>query len=382
MSDLYSCLQESGYATHMVGKWHLGFYKESYLPWHRGFDTFYGYYTGAEDHFTHNKTYHELSYLELHAQDGPVWIERGHYSTHLFTEKAINAVESHNASSSPLFLYLAYQSVHSPLQVPEIYEEKFKHIQDPERRTYAGMVAAMDEGVGNLTKSLKSKGLWNNTVFIFSTDNGANVAQGGSNFPLRGGKGSYWEGGVRGVGFVSGGGLEAKNAVNKELIQVSDWFPTLVRLGGGKLNGTKPLDGVDQWDSISGNLPSKRDVILHNIDPLMPKRGAPLYNDTFDTSVTAALIQGDMKIITGSPGNDTGSLADDTSGSSTKNVWLFNVTSDPMEQHDLSDVMPEVVRRLLKQLENFNNTAVPPVYPAPDPKCDPYLHLDIWGPWM
>ncbi|XP_005090306.1 arylsulfatase B [Aplysia californica] len=382
-------MKEAGYATHMVGKWHLGFYKDEYLPWNRGFNTYFGYLGGSEDYYNHTKAYTDhKKYLDLRDQNGPVHNETGHYSTHLFTEKAIDVVQAHD-SSEPLFLYLAYQSVHGPLQVPEKYERQYRHIQDDNRRTYAGMVSAMDEGVGNLTQALKDKGLWDNTVLIFSTDNGGQIYEGGNNYPLRGWKASHWEGGLRGVGFVTGGRVPLKGTVNRELIHVSDWFPTLVGLAQGSLNGTKPLDGVDQWDTISQGTPSKRTVLLHNIDPLSRNHGAPLYNDTFDTSKKAAIRVGHMKLITGIPGNgswvappgQTEDVVSDGHVPRHKNVWLFNITADPTEHHDLSDQMPGTVRNLLDILQRFNQTAVPARFPPFDKNSNPALHGGVWGPW-
>ncbi|RUS68761.1 hypothetical protein EGW08_023476 [Elysia chlorotica] len=262
-------MKQSGYSTHMVGKWHLGFYKQEYLPWNRGFDTYFGYLTGSEDYFKHTREYKGKDFLDLHSEQGPVKNESGHYSAHLFTQKAVDVINSHD-QNKPLFLYMAYQSVHGPLEVPDKYLEQYKNIKDENRRTYAGMVSALDEGVRNLTQALQSKGLWDNTIFIFSTDNGGINTVGGNNFPLRGGKGTLWDGGMHGIGFVAGGALnpERSGEISRELIHVSDWFPTLVKIAGGHFNGCLPLDGVDQWDTINKGSPSKRLVLLHNIDPL------------------------------------------------------------------------------------------------------------------
>ncbi|GFN88339.1 arylsulfatase b [Plakobranchus ocellatus] len=398
-------MKEAGYSTHMVGKWHLGFYRKEYLPWNRGFDTYFGYLTGSEDYYKHTRGFKFTSkaYLDLHNEQGPVKNESGHYSAHLFTQKAIDVINNHN-EKKPLFLYLAYQSVHGPLEVPQHYEDKYEHIQNKERRTYAGMVSAMDEGVRNVTEALKSKGLWSNTVFIFSTDNGGIPKVAGNNFPLRGHKGTLWDGGMHGVGFVAGGVLKPDRAgkVSKDLIHVSDWYPTLVGLAKGSFNGCLPLDGVDQWDTINSGMPSKRLILLHNIDPLHQRSGLPLYPNTWDTSVRAAIRSGSYKLITGDPGpgdwtpppdssdeqpksNDVTSLDKSlyfqTETSSLKNVWLFNITADPTEHNDLSEERPEVVKAMLTLLSKINATAVPVRYPPFDPSSDPAQHGDVWGPW-
>ncbi|GFS18383.1 arylsulfatase B [Elysia marginata] len=161
-------LRKAGYATHLVGKWHLGFYREDYLPYRRGFDTAFGYLNGQEDYFTHYRPYDGTPYLDLRHEATPVMNETGRYSTHLFTSKAIDLVKNHDRSK-PLFLYLALQATHAPLQVPKEYEEQYKHIKNNKRQVFAGMVSAMDEGMKNLTDALKETKMWENTVFFFST---------------------------------------------------------------------------------------------------------------------------------------------------------------------------------------------------------------------
>ncbi|GFR66843.1 arylsulfatase B [Elysia marginata] len=392
-------LKEAGYSTHMVGKWHLGFYKLQYMPQYRGFDTYYGYLGGWTNYYNHKIPYGKIPYLDFRSEKGPVRNESGHYSANLFTDKAIDVIKTYGHNEKPLFLYLAYQSVHSPLQVPKSYTKPYKYIKNWNRRTYAGMVAALDEGVANLTRTLKERGLWDNTLIVFSTDNGGCVPQGGNNFPLRGWKGSLWEGGMKGVGFVSGGYLNwhmrkdggmGPGQVNRELIHVSDWFPTLVKLVGGSLNGTKPLDGVDQWETITQGAKSKRTVLLHNIDPLYTRRGSPEIQGAWDLSVRAAVRVGDYKLITGNPGNGSWVPPPGEGNSSvvvdpdppTKQLWLFNIKDDPEEHHDLSEQEPEVVERLLNALVVFNDTAVPVRFPPThDPRSNPALHGGVWGPW-
>ncbi|KAK3087860.1 hypothetical protein FSP39_011626 [Pinctada imbricata] len=382
-------MREAGYSTHAVGKWHLGFYKKEYLPNNRGFDTYLGYLTGSEDYYTHYRCDGKLCGMDLRENLNPANYS-GIYSTHLFSERAINIIRN-KPSSKPMFMYLAFQAVHAPLQVPDRYINPYLHIKDKNRRTYAAMVSAMDEAVGNITSALKQSGLWDNTILVFSTDNGGQILEGGNNFPLRGWKGSLWEGGMRGVGFVYSNLLKNKGSTAHGLIHVTDWFPTLVSLAGGDLNGTQPLDGNDQWSVISGgSSKGKRDVILHNIDPLTGLHGKRLYNDTFDTRVRAALRQGPWKIITGNPGNSSWipppsiglKSRMNSTDKSDKNVWLFNIEKDPTEHNDLSDVMPNLVRKLLDLLVQFNKTAVPCRYPKYDPMADPKYHGGYWGPWM
>lgn len=411
---LADVLRQQGYTTHAVGKWHLGFPTKEYTPLQRGFDTFYGILTGSADHYTYWNCDAHRSWLSevdgtlrnssnttycgyaLRDNDGPSVEGNETYSTHLYTEKAIQHIKAAATTDNPMFLYLAYQAPHSPLQVPEEYQRDFTDIANHDRRIYAGMMKALDEAVKNVTNALKSYNLWNNTIFIFSSDNGAEPALGGNNWPLRGVKTTLWEGGMKTIGFVTSPliGPEHRGKVSLELMHVSDWFPTISAMAGIQLSPDLYLDGVNQWPMIRDGEPGPRNELLHNIDILSPLQGSTLFNNTFDTRFRAAIRVGDYKLITGDPGN--GDWYPKTLSAhgyqkppfwqpfsiNAKNLWLFNVIQDPFERNDLSHTMPGKVREMLDKLVNYQTTARNPWYPDSDPNCDPQIHRGYWEPWM
>ncbi|XP_072050869.1 arylsulfatase J-like isoform X2 [Amphiura filiformis] len=396
-------MKDSGYATHMIGKWHLGFHKKECLPTYRGFDTFLGYYLGSEGYFNHNRSDSvegiKMNGYDFHRDVGenltPAWEYNGQYSTFVFTQEAQNILRQHKPTDKPIFLYLPYQAVHEPMEVPEQYTEPFKDkIKDKTRLQLAGIVSCMDEGIANITQTLKETGLYDNTIMIFSTDNGGPTILHYNNWPLRGAKGTLWEGGVHGVGFVHSPLLPAQvqGTVNKAFIHVSDWFPTIVQsIAGGQLNGTKPLDGYDVWDSIIKGTSSPRKELLHNIDPYFVKvTNITQLPSPFTPNIHAALRVGDWKILTGNPGVYNGWIPPLESGivpiqpvmPEGKNIWLFNITADPDEKYDVAYKNPSVVKMMLAKLAEYYNTTVPVLWPDPDPNCDPANHGGVWGPWM
>eukprot|EP01065_Artemidia_motanka_P018039 TRINITY_DN2140_c0_g2_i1.p1 TRINITY_DN2140_c0_g2~~TRINITY_DN2140_c0_g2_i1.p1 ORF type:complete len:603 (+),score=210.53 TRINITY_DN2140_c0_g2_i1:52-1809(+) len=260
-------LNRSGYDTHAVGKWHLGLYKESLTPTFRGFRSFYGFYGGGEDYFKHvsggafdwhrdPEPYCNASCRQIPAQDA------GGYSTQLFSAEAVRVVQQHN-TSKPLFLYLAYQAVHSPAEVPSSYSDAYNTtISDKKRRTFAGMLSCADEGIGNVTAALRARGMMDNTVIVFTTDNGGPTTTGDGvgarNWPLRGGKHSIWEGGTRATGFIWGPGAGvAGGGVYSGLMHGADWLPTICDAAGASTSGTLPLDGVSQWAQLQAPASAK-----------------------------------------------------------------------------------------------------------------------------
>ena len=385
-------LRELGYSTHMVGKWHLGFCGKEYLPTRRGFDSFFGYYTGSQDYYKHTRgsqTKPRTVGYDFRNNEEVFKEAAGEYSANAFASKAAEIINSLEKSSKPMFLYLAFQSVHSPLQVPERYENPFQHISNRARRTYSGMVLALDEAVGNVTKALKEVGMYKNTLIIFTTDNGGQTLMGGNNFPLRGNKATLWEGGTRGSAFIHGSMLKNKGRVSKGLLHVTDWLPTLVTVAGGDSKSLTGIDGVDQWRSLMLDEQSPRKKMLYNVDPLKDGGNGP----------NGAIREGPFKLIRGDPGrpdgwipppqvtdmNDEKSLEDlqelfrnDFCTSKGKHQ-LFNIVEDPYEKNDISKDFPEVVHKLSDLLDNYEKGMLAPDTADLVPEGNPVHFSNTWS---
>ena len=381
-------LKKGGYATHIVGKWHLGMCKWEYTPTYRGFDSFYGYYNGAEDYFKHDRSQDKYYGIDFRNNTEPVTDKGGLYSTNLFTEAIEQIVSNHNSTKGPFFIYAAYQAVHSPLEAPQSYVDNCKSIPFTKRRTFCGMLQAADEGISNITLLLKSKNLLDDTIIIFTTDNGGQTAAGGNNWPLRGNKDTVFEGGVRGTAFVWGTSLPKLNYDNSKLMHVTDWLPTIVEgIAGLELDKNKwKLDGYNMWPAITTNSEAPRKEILINLDP--PRPGF---------IGQAAIRVNEWKLITGRPNC---SFAPPRKGDGCVDgwvhldgsiepppptpllTWLFNVTADPNERNNVADKYPEVVKQLKERIEYYNSTHIVQFNLPIDPKCDPANFGGVWTPWL
>ena len=159
-------LKRAGYLSHIIGKWHLGICNKRFWPHHRGFNSFYGYLGGGEGYYDHSTRYWS-SYFQFLIDDNILrggydfrdgdevnFEVNGTYSTELFQQRAIDIIENH-PEDEPLFLYVPFQSVHDPIEVPDEYVDNFEYVDNEKRKKYLGMILAMDEAVGNIIKSLE-----------------------------------------------------------------------------------------------------------------------------------------------------------------------------------------------------------------------------------
>lgn len=370
-------LKKEGCSNYAIGKWHLGMYKWRYTPTFRGFDQFYGYYQGGEDYYTHSvqNGYDLRNETQPYCGNNCSVVDfksNGTYSTILFTNEAIRMLKSHN-KEKPFFMYLAHQGVHNPTEAPEEYVKKFKHIKNIQRRTFAAQLYLIDESIKNITKIMNDLGYLNNTLIIFTSDNGACgcnsicIDNNGCNWPYRSGKESQFNGGVKVLSFISGNIVKSyKNrrmiksndnySVYNGMLHMVDWFPTIVNglLNVSIENKTFPLDGYNQWDEIMNNQKSKRNEILLNT-----------IKDEVD-----AYIMGKWKYISGKVnGVYDGWIPTPDSNNSYKYPseeclinrpidYLFDIENDPLEKVNLVDEYPDVVEEIKKKIEKYKDEAV------------------------
>ena len=278
MGDMMS---KHGYKTHLVGKWHLGMFTPEYTPVLRGFSTFLGMYLGSGHYFNHtNGGAFDMRYNYLDSRGSlvdRVMLEMdGQFSTHIYTNRTVDIIKEHsrvygNSTTTPFFIYLSYQAPHGPYMVHADCKDTLRNKKMPtQRKTYAGMVQCMDDGIGRVVRELEDHNFLDNTLIVFSSDNGAILDKPGSNFPLRGGKKDYFEGGIRSVAFVNGNMLKVRGVVNKHLHHVMDWYPTFEYLATGvdwttrRTARTREMTGLNIWESINSGVKC-RDAVSNTI---------------------------------------------------------------------------------------------------------------------
>lgn len=347
---LAAALKQAGYETAISGKWHLGTIEPGYLPTRRGFDHQYGHYNGAIDYFKHDRD----GGHDWHKDDKASYDEG--YSTDLLGKEAARLIESQPAGK-PLFLYVPFNAVHTPLQVPDSYLARFASIKDQKRKLYLAMMAAMDDAVGRIVAAIDKKGIRNNTLIIFSSDNGGPTGSGATNTPLRAGKGTLYEGGTRVAAFVNWPGVIASGGRIDGLMHMVDWFPTLVKLAGGTLEGSRPLDGVDNWAMIAQGKPSARTEMVYNAEK---GRGAVRIGEWKLVRTAADFAQdGEGETHAAPAGKNAKKAGKKKAGASSDGVELFNLAADPNETTNLAKDNPRKVAELAAKLDEATKQAVP-----------------------
>lgn len=327
-------LNDAGYHTTMIGKWHLGHADQKYWPRQRGFDYHYGAVLGEIDYFTHDA--HGV--LDWQRDNKPV--KEDGYVTQLLGKDAVRIIREDDGKK-PLFMYLAFTAPHAPYQAPPEYIARYQGIADETRRAYAGQITCMDDEIGKVLAALDEKKMRENTLIVFHSDNGGtrDASMTGEskvksvpcdNGPLKAGKGTLYEGGTRVPAFVTWPG-HIKAGEVKSVIHVVDMLPTLANVAGASTVKCKPLDGLDEWSAIAEGQPSPRKEVVYNVEPFR-----------------AALRDGDWKLVW------TNLLP--------SKVELFNIADDPDEQKNLAEQQPERVKALQARIETLARESAKPLF--------------------
>ncbi|MCB9030123.1 MAG: arylsulfatase [Deltaproteobacteria bacterium] len=315
-------LKAIGYYTALIGKWHLGSYRESYLPTSRGFDYHYGNYCGWVDYYSHVRKRH----FKQSKNSKTEWFRNNQmvrecgYTTELLTSEAIETISSHN-SKTPLFLQVAYTAPHAPLKAPPSYLKRVSYIENNTRRELAAVVTALDDGVGEIIRALEENKMLQDTLLIFISDNGGKIEHGSNNGPYRGEKKDFYEGGVKVPAVIYWQNKFDHRNITENL-HVVDLYPTILKLASAPNINQKMLDGIDFSE------------ILLNPSATLGRE----YLFYGNTQKSAAIRTKKFKLV-----HDY----------NTDQVTLYNLETDPTESIDLSEQYPDFTDKLFEKLTEY-----------------------------
>ncbi|WP_127490575.1 sulfatase-like hydrolase/transferase [Paenibacillus glycanilyticus] len=339
-TTLASALKSHGYQTALFGKWHLGASAE-YGPNAHGFDQFYGFRAGCIDYYSHIFYWGQGGGInpvhDLWRNETEVW-ENGEYMTEAITREATAFIDA-APDDEPYFMYVAYNAPHYPMHAPKAYLDRFPDLP-PDRRIMAAMIAAVDDGVGEIVKALKQNGAYEDTIIFFSSDNGPSTESrnwldgtedlyyGGSAGRFRGHKASLFEGGIREPAILSyPAGLAGRQGqISDEMFAMMDIFPTMLELSGVGTEGYD-LDGHSIFDARSGNALSPHKQLFWEYEGQLAVR------------------EGKWKLVL------NGKL--DFSRTEADAVHLSDLEQDSSERINLAMQYPEITQRLERDVRQW-----------------------------
>ncbi len=355
-------LAEAGYKHRAVfGKWHLGHSDKKYHPLRRGFTKFYGHYNGAIDYFTHERE------GEVDWHDGFEPSDDEGYQTDLVAEAAAQFIREHASDAAPFLCYVAFNAPHSPFQAKpddlERYEqlppargffeglegvnmEANRESRARNRRILGAMVHSLDQGVGRILDAIDQAGISADTFVLFSSDNGG-VRGVGENTPLRGGKATVFEGGIRVAAAARWASkIPAGRRVDVPLANI-DILPTVMRMAGVERYTGKPLDGVDILDVLTG----RKEDLGRELFNYIGQEGADREQISYMTN--------DWKMIAIGP-----DVTDDSADESKRRRFLFRISEDMAEERNVLDANPELAASMYERIKAFRSLqpedSVPP----------------------
>jgi arylsulfatase A-like enzyme len=289
-------------------------------PFKRGYEEFFGFLHGGHSYIDPGLgTFNPIL-------RGTEPVDEKEYLTDAFSREAVAFIEHHH--NEPFFLYLAYNAVHTPLQGPQRYQNSFEHITDSKRRVYAGMLTAMDEGIGKVLAKLRQLGIEEDTLLFFISDNGGPTVNSSNNGPLRATKGTMFEGGIR-VPFMIQWPRRLKGGrVYEHPVIALDILPTAADATAGQLPKDRKLDGVN----LLPYLTDKNNGMPHEI--LFWRSGQ-----------NHAVRKGNWKLV--QMGSETG---------------LFDLAYDVGESRDLKGDKPDVFKEMKEAFEQWSSQMIEPLW--------------------
>lgn len=323
---LPSLLKKAGYGTALIGKWHLGALPK-YGPLKSGYDHFWGFRGGSVDYFTHKGGPANTNSDDL--WDGDMKIHESGYLTDLLGSHAINVINDYARAKQPFFMSLHFNAPHWPWEGPDDQAESLRvtslfDFDGGSQKTYARMVLELDAQIGRVMKALETAGVANNTIVIFTSDNGGERFA--DTWPFTGKKTELLEGGLRIPAIVRWPGHIRPKTTTEQVAITMDWAPTLLSAAGAQPDPAYPLDGISLLPMLTQNA------------ALVPRKLFWRYK----ARAQRAMRDGDMKWL---------KIKD--------NTFLFNVVDDPLERANLKDRQPEVYKRMVAEYEAWSVTMLP-----------------------
>jgi arylsulfatase A-like enzyme len=361
-TTLADVLKSAGYATGLVGKWHLGAFDMRYHPLNRGFDETVCFRGGMHDYYDWRIEFNE-----------DVVKGDGRYLTDVWTEEAVQFIKRHQ--TEPFFLHVTYNAPHTPLQAPDEEVQPFLETGKFNKgvSTLYGMLHRMDSGVTRILETLQNCGLADNTIFMFTSDNGPQFGGQGENCQdrfncqLHGAKGSVYEGGIRVPMILRwADGIDGEREI-ADMVHFSDWFPTILSLANVPLPQSLNIDGVDIQSVIrgeKGNVCTKRFWQWNRYTPLVTSNAAvrdgdwKLVRPAIAESMAAPCCDPWLRISMYEPERlvESGPITDPEPPRTIPEPpppELYNIADDPLEEVNLADSNPDIAHKLLVELETW-----------------------------
>jgi arylsulfatase A-like enzyme len=323
---LPSLLKTAGYGTTLIGKWHMGWLPD-FSPLKSGYDHFWGFRGGALDYFTHKSGPASTNTDDL--WDGETKIQQTGYLTDLMGDRAVSSINEYVKARQPFFISLHFNAPHWPWEAPGDQAESERigtlaHYDGGTLETYARMVRQMDSQVGRILRTLDTAGIANNTVVVFTSDNGGERFS--DTWPFTGKKMELLEGGLRIPAIVRWPGHVRPNSTTAQVAISMDWLPTFLEIGGAKPDTAYLPDGI-------------------SLVPALTQNAAPVVRKLFwrfKANAQRAVRDGDMKWL-------------EIDG----NTFLFNVATDPLERANLKNRLPDVYKKLVAEYTDWETTMLP-----------------------